>query len=92
MELVAAISGALILVVTVVRVEGGLNLGEAEYGWVMALYGLGATLASFAVAAAGKRVPQTTFILIDAPLTALRAGCMELTLPGVTSGGCSPTN
>ena len=71
MELVAAITGALILVVTVVRVQGGLNLGEAEYGWVMALYGLGATVASLAVGAAGKRVPRTLFILIGAVLTSL---------------------
>src|SRR5690606_9565674 len=42
MELVAAIAGALILVVTVLRVKGGLGLGDLEYGWVMALYGLGA--------------------------------------------------
>jgi NRE family putative nickel resistance protein-like MFS transporter len=71
MELVAAIAGALILVVTVVRVQGGLNLGEAPYGWVMALYGLGATVASLVVGAAGKRVPRTTFILIGALLTSL---------------------
>ena len=71
MELVAAITGALILVVTVVRVQGGLNLGEAQYGWVMALYGLGATVASLAVGAAGKRIPRTLFILIGAVLTSL---------------------
>jgi len=71
MELIASIAGALILVVTVVRVQGRLNLGEAEYGWVMALYGLGATLASFVVGASGQRVPRTTFILIGALLTSL---------------------
>lgn len=71
MELIAAIAGALILVVTVVRVKGGLNLGDAEYGWVMALYGLGATVASLAVGAAGKRVPRTLFILMGAVLTSV---------------------
>ncbi|GMA14201.1 MFS transporter (plasmid) [Deinococcus metallilatus] len=73
MELVAAVAGALILVVTVVRVQGGLNLGvgEAQYGWVMALYGLGATVASLAVGAAGRRVPRTAFILVGALLTSL---------------------
>lgn len=71
MELVAAIAGALILVVTVVRVQGGLNLGEVQYGWVMALYGLGATAASLVVGAAGQRVPKTLFILIGALLTSL---------------------
>lgn len=71
MELVAAIAGSLILVETVVRVKGGLSLGDAEYGWVMALYGLGATIASFAVGSAGRRVPRTLFILIGAVLTSL---------------------
>ncbi len=71
MELVASIAGALVLVVTVVRVQGGLNLGEAEYGWVMALYGLGATLASFVVGAAGRRVPRTLRVLIGSLLTAV---------------------
>ena len=51
--------------------QGGLNLGEAQYGWVMALYGLGATVASLAVGAAGKRIPRTLFILIGAVLTSL---------------------
>ena len=71
MELIAAIAGALILVVTVVRVKDGLSLGDAEYGWVMALYGLGATVASLAVGAAGKRVPRTVFILLGAVLTSV---------------------
>lgn len=71
MELVAAIAGALILTVTVARVEGGLQLGEAQYGWVMAAYGLGATLASLAVGAAGKRLPLTRFITLGALVTAL---------------------
>lgn len=71
MELVASIAGALILVVTVIRVQGGLNLGEAEYGWVMALYGLGATVASLVIGAIGQRIPRTTFILVGALLTSL---------------------
>nr|WP_246581130.1 MFS transporter [Deinococcus aestuarii] len=69
MELVAAIAGALILTVTVTRIEGGLQLGEAQYGWVMAAYGLGATLASLAVGAAGKRIPLTRFIALGALVT-----------------------
>lgn len=50
MELVAAVSGALVLTVTVARVQHGLALSEAHFGWVMAVYGVGATLASVAVA------------------------------------------
>lgn len=71
MELVAAIAGALILTVTISRVEGGLSLGEAQYGWVMAAYGLGATLASLAVGVAGKRVPLARFIALGALVTSL---------------------
>lgn len=71
MELVAAIAGALILTVTVTRIEGGLHLGEAQYGWVMAAYGLGATLASLAVGAAGKRIPLARFIALGALVTSL---------------------
>lgn len=80
MEFVAAVTGALILVVTVVRVKGGLGLGDAEYGWVMALYGLDATLGSFAVGATGKRLPLTLFILIGAGLASVAI------LPGDVAG------
>ncbi len=80
MELVAAITGALILVVTVVRVKGGLGFGDAEYGWVMALYGLGATLASLVVGGIGRRIPRTLFIFIGALLSSLAI------LPGDVAG------
>lgn len=71
MELVAAIAGAMILTVTVVRVQSGLSLDEVHYGWVMAVYGLGATLASFAFGSSAKSLPRTLFILVGALLTAL---------------------
>lgn len=71
MELVAAIAGALILTVTVSRVEGGLHLGEAQYGWVMAAYGLGAALASLVVGFAGQHIALTRFIGLGALVTSL---------------------
>ena len=71
MELVAAIAGALILVGTVTHIKTDLHLGDASYGWVMAAYGLGATLASLVVGAYGKRVPRTTFVLLGALVTSL---------------------
>ena len=71
MELVAAITGALILTVTIVRVKDGLGLGDVQYGWAMALYGLGATLASLAFGAAGSRVPRTLIILVGAAVTSV---------------------
>jgi len=69
LELVAAVTGALILVNTVSRIQGDLKLSEATYGWVMAAYGLGATLASLAVGLIGKRWPRTRFILLGALVT-----------------------
>lgn len=71
MELVAALVGALILVQTVTRVKTGLNLNDLEYGWTMAFYGLGATLASLVVAVLGRRFPRTTFIRWGAIVTVL---------------------
>lgn len=46
MHLVTAIVGAAILVNTVVYVQGTLQLGKLEYGWVMAAFRIGATVAS----------------------------------------------
>ncbi len=44
MQLVASIAGAQILVNTVGYVQGTLKLGEVQYGWVMAAFGIGATV------------------------------------------------
>ena len=46
LQLIAAISGAEILVNTVGYVQGVLHFGKIEYGWVMAAFGIGATIAS----------------------------------------------
>jgi len=46
LQLIAAIAGAEILVNTVGYVQGTLNFGKVEYGWVMTAFGIGATLAS----------------------------------------------
>ena len=71
LELVAAVTGALILVNTVSRIQGDLRLSEATYGWVMAAYGLGATLASLVVGWTGKRWPRTRLILMRALVTSV---------------------
>lgn len=68
MELVAAVSGALVLTATVGRVQGSLLLTEAHFGWAMAVYGLGAALASLAVARWGS-VSLTRWVAIGALLT-----------------------
>jgi MFS transporter, NRE family, putaive nickel resistance protein len=46
MQLITAIAGAEVLVNTVGHLQGSLHGGKLEYGWVMAAFGLGATLAA----------------------------------------------
>lgn len=70
MELVAAVVGAQILVNTVGYLKGGLHQGDVQYGWVMAAFGIGATLSALAVGALDKKLTRTTFILLGAALTA----------------------
>ncbi|MDF5713329.1 MAG: MFS transporter [Rhizonema sp. NSF051] len=68
MQLVASIVGAQILVNTVGYVEGTLKLGNVQYGWVMAAFGIGATLCALLVSALDRRLKRTTFVLIGATL------------------------
>lgn len=46
LQLITAIAGAEILVNTVGHVQGSLYGGKIEYGWVMAAFGMGATIAA----------------------------------------------
>ena len=71
MQLVAAISGAAILVNTVGYVQGILHLGKVEYGWVMAAFGLGATLASIGLGNFNQKLKYTLVIGMGAILITL---------------------
>ena len=71
LELVAAVSGALILVNTVGLVRGQLHLPEVQYGWVMAAFGIGATAAALLVGVLTRRIAHTTFVVIGAVLTSV---------------------
>jgi NRE family putative nickel resistance protein-like MFS transporter len=71
LELVAAISGAWILVNTVGFVKGQLRLVDVQYGWVMAAFGVGATLAAVVTGLFEKRLKRTTFVLVGAIITSL---------------------
>ena len=64
-------SGALILVNTVGLVRGQLHLPEAKYGWVMAAFGVGATVAALLVGALTKRIKHTSFVVMGAVLTSV---------------------
>jgi len=68
MQLVASIAGAQILVNTVGYVQGTLKLGNQQYGWVMAAFGIGATLASVAFGTFNQRLERTTFVVVGAAL------------------------
>jgi NRE family putative nickel resistance protein-like MFS transporter len=68
MQLVASVTGAQILVNTVGYVQGTLNLGSVQYGWVMGAFGIGATLAAAAVGSLGERWARTQIILLGASL------------------------
>lgn len=71
LELVAAVSGALILVNTVGYVKGQLGLDTTHYGWVMSAFGVGATVAALLTGVLDKRLARTTFVLAGALLTSL---------------------
>ncbi|PSF31276.1 MFS transporter [Aphanothece hegewaldii CCALA 016] len=71
MQLVAAIAGAAILVNTVGYVKGTLKLQSVEYGWVMAAFGIGATLSAMAIGVLNQRYQRTTFVLFGAILITL---------------------
>ncbi len=71
LQLVAAIAGAQILVNTVGYVQGTLKLGNIEYGWVMATFGIGATVGSVIVGAIAKKWERATLAFCGAVLITL---------------------
>jgi MFS transporter, NRE family, putaive nickel resistance protein len=71
LELVASVAGAWILVNSVVLVKGGLGLDDLAYGWVMAGFGAGATVAALALGVLDARVPRTTFLGLGALVISL---------------------
>jgi site-specific recombinase XerD len=55
-----------ILVNTVSHVRGTLHLGRLEYSWVMAAFGMGATLASVGLGNARQKFKQLATVIINA--------------------------
>jgi MFS transporter, NRE family, putaive nickel resistance protein len=68
LQLVASIAGAQILVNTVGYVQGTLKLSSIEYGWVMAAFGIGATIAAVIVGAINQKWERTVLVLFGAIL------------------------
>lgn len=71
MQLVASIAGGQVLVNTVGYVQGTLKLGNVQYGWVMAAFGIGATISAVAFGTISRHLARTTFILLGAALVTL---------------------
>ena len=71
LQLITAIAGAQILVNTVGYVQGQLQLGKLEYGWVMAAFGIGATLASIGLGNAQQKISPIWLMSIGATLITL---------------------
>ena len=70
-ELVSAIAGAQILVNTVGYVKGGLHLNNKYYGYVMAAFGSGASIAALASGILDKTKDRIASLLIGAVLVCL---------------------
>jgi MFS transporter, NRE family, putaive nickel resistance protein len=71
LQLIASISGAEILVNTVGYVQGGLQFGKIEYGWVMAAFGIGATIAAISLGNFQQRFSPILWTSIGAVLITL---------------------
>ena len=65
-EFVTAVSGALILVNTIVLVKGGLDLTDKVYGIIMAAFAIGAMVAAFVSGAIDKSKSRRTSLIIGA--------------------------
>ncbi|MEM9771277.1 MAG: MFS transporter [Cyanobacteria bacterium P01_D01_bin.73] len=71
MQLVAAIIGATILINTVGYVQGTLQLDKLEYGWTMAAFGLGASLAAVGLSVVKQTRSKLTLTTFGAVLISL---------------------
>jgi MFS transporter, NRE family, putaive nickel resistance protein len=71
MQLVTAIAGAEVLVNTVGHIQGLLHGGKLEYGWVMAAFGLGATMAALSSGYLKQKV---------SPILLISSGAILMTL------------
>ncbi|NEW83586.1 MAG: MFS transporter [Mariniphaga sp.] len=70
-ELVAAIAGAHILVNTIGHIKGDLHLTDVHYGWIMAAFGIGATIAAFTTNSVDKSKNKTRVLILGAAMIAL---------------------
>ena len=70
-ELVSAIAGAQILVNTVGHIKSGLHLDDRHYGWVMAAFGIGASIAAFIAGSLDKTKSRRLSLIVGALVLAI---------------------
>lgn len=70
-EFISAIAGAQILVNTVGHIKSGLLLGDKQYGWAMAAFGIGATIAAFVAGNLDKSKSRRVSLIIGVLLLGL---------------------
>ena len=80
LQLIAALSGAQILINTVRYVQGSLHLGTLEYGWVMAAFGAGATIGALGLNRVSTQANRQTL---------LACGCLILTSTMLVAQGAN---
>ena len=70
-EFVSAIAGAMILVNTISHIKNGLLLDDKYYGWVMAVFGIGAAIAAFLLGSLDKSKTRSVSLISGAFLLGL---------------------
>ncbi|UKT62729.1 MFS transporter [Pedobacter mucosus] len=70
-EFISAIAGAQILVNTVGHIKSGLLLGDTQYGWVMAAFGIGAAIAAFVAGNLDKSKSRRVSLIVGVLLLGL---------------------
>jgi NRE family putative nickel resistance protein-like MFS transporter len=70
-EFVSAIAGAQILVNTIGHIKSGLHLDDRHYGWVMAAFGIGASIAAFVAGSLDKTKTRRLSLIVGALVLAI---------------------
>lgn len=70
-EFVSAIAGAMILVNSISHIKNGLLLDDKYYGWVMAVFGIGAAIAAFLLGSLDKSKTRSASLISGALLLGL---------------------
>lgn len=70
-EFVSAIAGAMILVNTISHIRNGMELDNKFYGWVMAVFGIGAAIAAFLLGSLDKSKTRSVSLISGALLLGL---------------------